>query len=654
MKNKILQYIILYLVLTVYPLFAAGIHAVIGKLQYSDGTIPGQISWSAWITERPGEVLTFDSGDMPASASVYDIETGGFLLQCSGFSSWTAGEILHVDFTDGLDGLGTVEVELTYNAWDSAGTVKIISIPDPHPVTGKLKYIDNTIPQHITWNARITARPGDVLSFDSNDPVGTESFYNSSTGDFSIECTEFSEWNSGETLNVEFSDPDGVTAEISVVLTGNPPDNAGTVWLDNGPPEHPVTGSVIYENDDIPASISWSAYITSRPLNVITFDSRQPGPAGSYNSGTGAFSIECSEFNTWNPAETLHVEMNDNADASAAFHLVLGSQTSDDAGVIVLQSGPGEHQIIGNLVYADHSIPSIVSWDMYITARPNNIVHFESNNQPDTGSEYHFETGAFMLECSELTTWSPGETLRVDFADGLGATASLEVTLSENFVDEAGTVTLLKSTIERYVVVGNIRYDDYGIPASISWNAFIASHPNDVQTFDSRIPLDTLALYNPETGDFLLDLHVFGTWHATDTLCMDIHDHLYDKSASIRFGLSGSETDSAGTVVLTGISDVETGTLPSRFELMQNYPNPFNPETVITYRVAVAQQVNLRIFNSLGQAVRTLVYGPHLPGEFQVVWDGKDDTGHSLPSGTYVYILSGGQYRETLKAVLLK
>ena len=94
--------------------------------------------------------------------------------------------------------------------------------------------------------------------------------------------------------------------------------------------------------------------------------------------------------------------------------------------------------------------------------------------------------------------------------------------------------------------------------------------------------------------------------------------------------------------------------LPTGFQLMQNYPNPFNPMTVIEYRVPKAGHVKLEIFNSLGQKVRTLVDEEKTPGNYQVVWDGRDDTGNIVPSGVYLYQLRGQNALITRKMLLVK
>lgn len=69
--------------------------------------------------------------------------------------------------------------------------------------------------------------------------------------------------------------------------------------------------------------------------------------------------------------------------------------------------------------------------------------------------------------------------------------------------------------------------------------------------------------------------------------------------------------------------------------LSPNYPNPFNAETRIEYRLPAASRVNLGIFNLLGQRVRVLVDKSQTPGNYEVLWDGRNDRGRGVSSGIF-------------------
>ena len=94
--------------------------------------------------------------------------------------------------------------------------------------------------------------------------------------------------------------------------------------------------------------------------------------------------------------------------------------------------------------------------------------------------------------------------------------------------------------------------------------------------------------------------------------------------------------------------------LPTVFRLGQNYPNPFNPVTTIKYDIPVNSEITLKVYNILGQEVKTLVSGIQNRGRYEVKFDGTN-----LASGIYFYILKGtsleGQnYSAVKKMVLVK
>jgi hypothetical protein len=89
------------------------------------------------------------------------------------------------------------------------------------------------------------------------------------------------------------------------------------------------------------------------------------------------------------------------------------------------------------------------------------------------------------------------------------------------------------------------------------------------------------------------------------------------------------------------------------FRLGQSAPNPFGKTSTINYSLAREGQVSVRIFNARGQIVRTLVDGLQAPGAHTVSWNGQDDLGRRLPSGTYLYQMRSGEFVETRKMIKL-
>jgi len=94
--------------------------------------------------------------------------------------------------------------------------------------------------------------------------------------------------------------------------------------------------------------------------------------------------------------------------------------------------------------------------------------------------------------------------------------------------------------------------------------------------------------------------------------------------------------------------------LPSTFSLSQNHPNPFNPSTMIQYALPQDAEVNLLIYNVLGQKVKTLVSEFQTAGFKSVEWDGTDERGSVVATGIYFFKLKAGEFVQTKKMVMLK
>lgn len=104
----------------------------------------------------------------------------------------------------------------------------------------------------------------------------------------------------------------------------------------------------------------------------------------------------------------------------------------------------------------------------------------------------------------------------------------------------------------------------------------------------------------------------------------------------------------------TDLEDIQSEVLPTSFALGQNVPNPFNPATRISFDLPRASEVQLDVFNILGQKVRTLVEGYLPAGTHEVIFDGRGDQYQILASGVYFYRLEAGEFRQSLKMTLMK
>ncbi|MEN8165679.1 MAG: FlgD immunoglobulin-like domain containing protein, partial [Acidobacteriota bacterium] len=162
-------------------------------------------------------------------------------------------------------------------------------------------------------------------------------------------------------------------------------------------------------------------------------------------------------------------------------------------------------------------------------------------------------------------------------------------------------------------------------------------------------------VYRGASVDFVPDAENFVTSTA-DTLAIDEGwssdgGYWYKVAAvDVHGNVSSFAVLAPGTV-----SSVPTASLPAVPLIEQNFPNPFNPQTTIAFEIPSQQDVTLRVFALSGRLVRILSLGEtHTPGRHEVVWDGRDDAGRQVASGTYFYRLEAGAFAETKRMVLVK
>jgi len=94
--------------------------------------------------------------------------------------------------------------------------------------------------------------------------------------------------------------------------------------------------------------------------------------------------------------------------------------------------------------------------------------------------------------------------------------------------------------------------------------------------------------------------------------------------------------------------------IPAATKLLGNYPNPFNPTTSISYQLSADGWVTLKIYNTLGEEVATLVNEFQAAGTKSAVWNGRNDVGNQVASGIYIYRLSTGDVVTSEKMMFVK
>ena len=165
--------------------------------------------------------------------------------------------------------------------------------------------------------------------------------------------------------------------------------------------------------------------------------------------------------------------------------------------------------------------------------------------------------------------------------------------------------------------------------------------------------LDYSALFTP-----MIEIAAGSITGTVNFHVLPVADNLEEGDEIIRLigtidGLEGDEV--AITISDPAAAKAAVQTLPEAFALADNFPNPFNPATTIQYALPQAADVELTVYNLVGQPVRTLVAEHQSAGHYAVEWDATNDSGHSLSSGLYFYRLQAGEeFLEVKKMLLLK
>ena len=98
----------------------------------------------------------------------------------------------------------------------------------------------------------------------------------------------------------------------------------------------------------------------------------------------------------------------------------------------------------------------------------------------------------------------------------------------------------------------------------------------------------------------------------------------------------------------------EFSEIPASYSLHQNFPNPFNPTTNIKFLVPVSGTVKLAVYDILGQEINSLLNEYVTAGEYNLTWNGQNADGVKVPSGIYLYRLTGENVNMTRKMILMK
>jgi hypothetical protein len=320
-------------------------------------------------------------------------------------------------------------------------------------------------------------------------------------------------------------------------------------------------------------------------------------------------------------------------------------------------------------VYGDSLIYVIGGINAYETEKSDTMIYHNGaqiyNVNTKTWKEANDFTGKFSMEHTGTILKN-----KIVVAGGTNPDMMYGNTVSKN-IKSTGEAPSIMTEYSDQLVVGDINPSN---PYSITWTASVcpggAFYRSAVSSYETKeggyvifaggrsenyYYLPAVLAFAPYEGKWLTapDLQI-PVSRANGVTTM--------RNDSVYFAAVGgtSEDDYEGIFqwlylgqkfVDSSISIKDDNNAPFTYSLSQNYPNPFNPSTIIKYSVAEAGQVELRIYNILGQEVMTLVNEIKNAGSYEVKFNAA---GMNLSSGVYLYRIKAGSYVQTKKLMLIK
>jgi len=272
------------------------------------------------------------------------------------------------------------------------------------------------------------------------------------------------------------------------------------------------------------------------------------------------------------------------------------------------------------------------------------------------GSDPHSVSGDFQLEMSgpSLTMTSPngGEVIAIDSALDItwnsagGGASTVNLELSRN--SGSSWTTIASST-------NNDGSYNWTVTGPYSTECLVKVSSPDGTVTDTSDAIFTI--FQPV--DWLSVTPVSGSvgQGETDVLAVNYDSAGMENGTYVAYIII--DHNDGGPAVITVTMTVETGApsgvdSPERFALTGNYPNPFNPSTEIAFSMSEDSAATLEIIDVRGSLIRAIALGDLTAGSHSISWNGRDDNGRNVASGTYFARLRAADNEVTHKMMLAK
>ncbi len=330
-----------------------------------------------------------------------------------------------------------------------------------------------------------------------------------------------------------------------------------------------------------------------------------------------------------------------------------GRSVATDASGNVFMTGPFQ----GTVNFGGGALVSAGGRDIFLAMYSPTGTHLWSQRFGSTGDDFGNEV-ATDASGNVFMTVDFNET--VDFGGGdLVSAGGAEIVLAK--YSPAGT----HLWSQRFGSTGNDK--GQSVATDASGNVFMTAEFEGTVEFGGGDLVSAgfgdmvLAKYSP-TGTHLWSQRFGGTGgDEPNSVATDASGNVFmtgEFKETVDFG--GGNLVSAGlddvVIMKYGATTTAVGDAPQSYALsVSNFPNPFNPLTTIAFELPLQAAVSLRVFDVSGRLVRVLISGEvTAEGRREAIWNGRDDSGRQVASGTYFYRLEAGDYSETKGMALIK
>ena len=294
----------------------------------------------------------------------------------------------------------------------------------------------------------------------------------------------------------------------------------------------------------------------------------------------------------------------------------------------------------GRHIYSGHGLYRAASQTFGGTLFGSNQVPLQIEVMRNLGVED--STGSVFFRMQNITDY-PTKGIKDSLMNNFYRHAALTPTM--NWLSQTEPPTPLNFEVERDTEVQNEVHLSWDAPEFVNGNDTTLKYVIYRAASADGVPAADTVMANAEYA-----VYITGQTTFTDHAPGAEGDTYYFITAATTNSVESSATEvkSAGTIVSN--ENIPDNGIPNTVSLRQNYPNPFNPSTSITFELNRAQDVQLNVYNMLGQHVQTLVNADQMrAGAHSVTFEAA-----GLPSGLYFYRLTTGEAELTKKMTLIK